>query len=112
VLALEYVESLVVRGDELFEAAEAEIEHSRAESAAKFREGVAQLLKAFLHLHEEDADDGLEQLFAACKRLEPSLEAIEDEVKLLLDAPESVDSEDLIDAANEIWDYVIDLISE
>lgn len=109
---MEYVEELVERGNELFEAAEAEIEHSRAGSAVKFREGVAQLLKAFLYLHDQNAGGSLEQLFAHCKQIDPSLEAVEEEVELLLDDPESVDGEDLIDAANEIWDYVIDLISE
>lgn len=109
---MEYVEALVNRGDELFEAAEAAIEHSRDESAVKFREGVAQLLKAFLYLHDQEVDGSMEQLFASCKQLEPSLEEIEEEVELLLDDPESVDAEDLIDAANEIWDYMIDLISQ
>lgn len=111
---MEWVETLVQRANQLFDDAERLGGESGVESGVKFREGISQLLKAFLYLHDANAAGDYLELFEACRRIEPDFERIESEIRLVgaADPLEYGSEDDLADAANEIWDFLIDLISE
>lgn len=114
VKSVEWVESLVQRANQLFDEAEKLGETSAAECGRKFREGINQLLRAFLYLHDANAAGDCLELFEACRRLDPEFDTIEPEIRLV--ATEgfvmAADADELADAANEVWDFIIDLISE
>jgi len=106
------VEELVRKADKLFEAAEDRLGDSLAESAGLFREGVVRLFEAFLLANDSPAIGESADLYRRCREIDPDFAAIAAEAQYLNAPVTELNEEDLADAANEIWDFVIDLISE
>lgn len=109
---MELVEDLVSRADELFSLGETENEIEKLVS--KFRDGIVNLLKALLAYHQQDVDESFSQLVKACLNVEPDLVEIEMELQMFAPGIElaGVDKEELIDSANEICDWVIDVLDQ
>ena len=87
-----------------------QVEGAPEQGRRLFLEGISNLLRGFLAASETETDGGLSELFFRCKQVEPEFETVEAEVDLLLDA-ETEDVEKITDSANEIWDFVIDLVT-
>lgn len=107
---MDEVAKLIERADVLFEKAEMMVEEAPEQGRQLFLEGIAALLRGFLAASGIETDGGLNELFVRCKQVEPEFETVEAEVDLLLDA-ETEDVEKITDSANEIWDFVIDLVT-
>lgn len=108
---MDEIDQLIELTDSLFAEGEAKSEADFAASLAAFRQGISSLFSAFLMDNEVAVPKQvtLRELFTNCSALEPEFEAIEAEVDWI-EYPESDDSEELVDMANEIWDFVIDLL--
>jgi hypothetical protein len=106
------VEKLIKQADELFEQAEMKVEGTPEQGRRLFLEGISSLLRGFSVANEIETEGGLAELFARCQQLEPEFKTIAGEFDILLNAGGSgVDAEVVTDAANEIWDFVIDLVA-
>ena len=106
------VQNFVEEANSLFEQAETVIESSLETGYDLFLRGIALLLRAFLAANAIDSTGTLRELFDECKQLEEEFEDIEDEFDALINADLSFnDAEDISDSANEIWDFVIDLVT-
>lgn len=109
---MEAIEELVQQADNLFSRAEACVENAPAESIGLFKQGIGKLFQAYLTLNEEDANGDFGQMAEACQRIDPSFEAVDNELKLFMGNPAEISADDLVDAANEVWDFIIDLLVE
>jgi hypothetical protein len=107
------VQSLLEEANRLFERAEVTVKESMATGSQLFLQGVALLFRAFLNANGVEGTGDLLGLFYECKQLEPNFADIREELDCLLEADlAGLDSEDLSDTANEIWDFVIDFVSD
>jgi hypothetical protein len=107
------VQSLLEEANGLFERAEVTVEESMEIGYQLFLQGIASLFKAFLNANGVEGTGDLLGLFYECKQLKPEFEDIEEELECLLKVDLTiVDAEDLSDSANEIWDFVIDFVSD
>jgi hypothetical protein len=104
------VAKLIEQADVLFEKAEMMVEGAPEQGRQRFIEGISLLLRGFLNAGALETDGGLHELLARCKQAEPEFETVEAEFDLLLNAAAD-DGERITDAANEIWDFVIDLVT-
>ncbi|HEX3046669.1 MAG TPA: hypothetical protein VHY08_18075 [Bacillota bacterium] len=115
------VADLISEADELMEEAEEKIYHQFSEAYPLMRQAIDNLFKAFLIAGGVKVKGGsgfthparnLEVLFEQCRRLAPEFETIEELTGYFTkEAPLNSDPELISDAANEIWDFVIDLLS-
>jgi hypothetical protein len=107
------VQELLEEANGLFEQAEITVEETPETGGLLFLQGISLLFKAFLYSNGVEGTDDLLGLFHECQQLEPDFEAIETELECLLEINyDHMEPEDLIDAANEIWDFVIDFMSD
>ncbi|MGE5582366.1 MAG: hypothetical protein ACM3X9_07490 [Bacillota bacterium] len=107
------VEDLLEEADQLYDEAEQVIVKEPSVGLKKFQDGVSNLLSAFLLVNDEKAEGDLRRLFKRCLGIEPEFAAIEDELDyIFMPHLAEADSEIICDAANEIWDFVIDLLVE
>lgn len=110
---LEEIEKWVAQADQFFEAAEAKSSLNLDSAQDLFAQGVNCLLKAFLMFNNQVAEGELATLFAQCFKINSEFEAVRDELELLATLnPGYTDNELVIDAANEIWDFVIELLPD
>jgi hypothetical protein len=107
---MDEVAKLIEQADVLFEKAEMMVEETPEEGRQLFLEGISLLLRGFLTAGAMETDGGLNELLARCKQAEPEFETVETEFELLQNAAAD-DGERITDAANEIWDFVIDLVT-
>lgn len=107
------VQELVEEANGLFEQAEAVVESSVETGHELFLRGIAYLLRAFLVANGVEGSGTVNELFRECKHLEAEFENIEEELESLINADFSFnDAEDINDSANEVWDFVIDLVTD
>jgi hypothetical protein len=106
-------QKILVEANDLFGQAEIAVEETPETGYRLFLQGISLLLKAFLNANGVAGSGDLMGLFYECKQLEPDFEDIEAELVCLLEAdPTKLDTEDLCDSANEIWDFVVDFVSD
>lgn len=106
----EYLNGLVESADGYFAAAEDKNDNEAM--TAKFVSGIGELLKALLYLHDEGTQSDIKKTFDFCLTLEPDLECVVEEFSLLTEDTTGVEREIIVDSANEIWDCIVDLLSE
>lgn len=106
-------EEILNEAFQLFEEAEEKIDHG-LESISLFRRAVSNLLKVYLFSQGVERRDGMtEELYRECVKINPEFESIKLEVDYLFNvAPDELDGEELIDKANEIWDFIQGLLME
>lgn len=106
------VDELLNEAFQLFEAAEEKIDNG-LESRSLFQSAVSNLLKAYLLSQGIEKKDGMAELYQECVKNNPEFESIQSEVDYLINAaPHELDGEELIDKANEIWDFIQGLLME
>lgn len=105
------IEVLIDEADQLLAQAEKETEKDLSHGLKLIRQGIGKLLQAYLTANDKIPATGLRDQFDACLQLEPDFVSIEDEVEYLLTVvPEEVEPEEVVDTANEVWDFIIDLL--
>lgn len=106
------VEDLIEKANELFEQAEMVGENSLENAHNLFLRGITYLLQAFLTSNAVESLGSLNELFNECKLVKPEFEAIEEQLASLVDTDlATTNLEAIIDSANEIWDFIIDLVA-
>ncbi len=107
------LEMLIDEADQLLAQAEKEVTKSLSRSCQLVNQGVGKLLQAYLILNEKRPPVGLREQIELCLDLEPDFVSIEAELEYLSTAnPEAINAEDLIDTANEVWDFLTDLLNQ
>lgn len=107
------VENLVEESNRLFEEAELAVEDSPEKGHALFIQGISRLLQAFLMVNGVESTGTMHELFSECQQVEPKFEEIEEAFDSLIGAdPAGEDPEEMVDWANEIWDFVVDYVSD
>ncbi len=107
------VDKLMDEAFKLFEEAEINIDSGLPESITLFRQAVLNLLNAYLFIKGVERHGGLAELFHECSKVNSEFETIQSEIEYLISvSPEEVDGEELIDKANEIWDFIEGLLME
>ena len=106
------IEALAEQADQLFEQAEMIAETTPKESLMLFRKGIDLMFHAYFRMKQIDFKGDLGEIFQKCLEIEPEFEAIADAVADLTEDNQAVDAEAMVDAANEIWDFVTELISD
>lgn len=81
-------------------------------AADLFREGLSVLFRAFLIMEGEDIKGNFLELYQKCRQIAPEFEEIEDDIDFINQVTIDDNPEDLVDAANEVWDFVTEYISE
>ena len=105
------IEVLIDEADQLLAQAEREKGRDLPKSLRIIHQGLGKLLQAFLVANDRRSPSGLKEQFELCMEIEPEFVSVEDEMDFLLSVvPEEVESEDVIDTANEVWDFMIDLL--
>ena len=95
----------------LFEEAEMIIDVEPDKSLTLLRQAVTQLLNAYLSINEIAGHGNLDELFQECLKTDSEFEAIQSEVEYLTTiGPEEIDAEEMVDTANEIWDFIQGMI--
>jgi len=107
------VDKLMEEAFRLYEEAELEIDIEISKSIELFRQAVRNLLTSYLTIKGIEGEGDLVELYQECSRIVPDFEIIQPEIEYLIEAdPEAVDGEELIDKANEIWDFIQGLLME
>jgi hypothetical protein len=102
------VRNLLYKADELLAEAEGRPEAAPQEIRVSLQKGIAVLCAALLKQYDREIDGELPELFRRCLEINADLEAVAAEVEWLIGPGEpDDDTEELIDAANEIWDFMI-----
>jgi HEPN domain-containing protein len=118
-LANAAITELLTQSDQALTAAEEGMEELSASAVIpSTQRSTMLLLKAFIVLKgEEPAGDSLRELWNQCVALESEFLELEETIEyLLVESPlEDLDAEDvgeIIDAANEAWDFMIGFFPE
>jgi HEPN domain-containing protein len=116
------VADLISEADEFMDEAEERILHQFSEAYPLMQQAIENLFKAFLIAGGQKlkgisglgagSAGNVEVLFARCRSVAPEFETIEEIMGYFITAPANPDPELISDAANEIWDFVIGLLSE
>ncbi|TCL56039.1 hypothetical protein EDC14_105220 [Hydrogenispora ethanolica] len=105
------IEVLIDEADQCLAQAEKESGKDLARSLQLLQQGVGKLLQAYLIANEKRSPTRLREQFELCQQIEPDFASIEEELEYLLSVnPKEAEAEDVIDTANEIWDFVTDLL--
>jgi HEPN domain-containing protein len=116
------VAELISEADDLMEVAEEKVERQFYSAYPLMQQAIENLFKAFLMAGGQKLKgisglgaklaSNVGVLFEHCRGLAPEFETIEEIVGYFThEAPSAPDPETISDAANEIWDFVIDLLS-
>lgn len=105
------IDVLIDEADQCLAQAEKESAKDLARSLQLIQQGVGKLLQAYLITNEKRSPTRLREQFELCQQLEPDFASIEEELEYLLSVnPQEAEAEDVIDTANEVWDFVTDLL--
>jgi hypothetical protein len=112
------VDALLVKADQLL--ATAEQTPDRTGVYENCRAAVRHLLEAYLLALEENTSPltnlAFDQLWEKCVALDPEILPLVADVRLFLDEPGTITTEEeaeiVIDAANELWDFIFDSLHE
>lgn len=103
-------EALLEEADELLTLGEEKIVTDTAAGYQVFQRAMGNLLKAYLITHHQEPLGDLKALFFQCQKLNSEFEAIEDVMAILMEpAPNELDGETVTDAANEVWDFIMEI---
>jgi hypothetical protein len=110
---MDLIDELFDKAESLFEKAEESASGNLSEAVLLFRQGIENLYRAFILFNDAEPRGGLDELFKQCLSLEPEFEVIDTEQGYFAAGDASLsDEETMIDAANEIWDFVYGLLEE
>lgn len=97
----------------LFEEAEMKVEQKPEESINLLRRAVANLFNTYLLINGVEDTGSLVEMYRECETINPEFETIRTEVEYLNTViPGEVDAEELLDQANEIWDFIEGVLTE
>lgn len=104
------VDTLLEEADVLMERGEEKIAVDLNAGYQVFQQAAANMLKAYLITNRQEPLGDLKALYFQCQKHNAEFEAIEDVMDILADPePGELDGETITDAANEIWDFVMEL---
>lgn len=109
------VDELLAEADTALTRAETQVSSHPQESCKQFQTGASCLCRAYLMTQGMDNPDTgtLASLFQQCLTKNEEFESIRDEINYLNNSDlAELDGDVLCDAANEIWDFIIDLLPE
>jgi hypothetical protein len=107
------IDNLFDKADLLFEKAEQLAPSNLPEAIRLFREGIGELYKTFILFQDKEPEGNLSELFQQCLSLNSEFEVIETEQSYFVAEDFSeLDPEMIVDAANEIWDFVSGLMED
>lgn len=105
------VEQLLDEAEVLFEKAEEQSETNLDAGLEYFRQGIANLCRAFLTVNGQEPLGDLRALYFQCRKLEPEFETIDEVMDYFIDPDSGMDDPEICnDAANEIWDFIVSLL--
>lgn len=103
------VDALLAEADELLERGEEKIVANVNMGYQVFQQAIANMLKAYLMTNHQEPLGDLKALFFQCQKHNADFEAIEDVMDVFIEPePNEMDGETITDAANEIWDFVME----
>ena len=101
------IDDLIGEADELLARGEEKITVNPGEGYQLFQKAIDNLCKVYLTSNGQEPLGDLKALFFQCKRYNPEFEALDDALKVFTDPdPGGIDSEAVVDSANEIWDFI------
>ena len=112
------VDELIDNADALMDRAEEVMESDFEQGRQLFREAVSHLERAYLitvaadSVVPGDLPVDVAALFELCLQVEPDFETIQAEIDLLAGTADAANGEMIIDAVNEIWDFMYGLMEE
>jgi frataxin-like iron-binding protein CyaY len=105
------VDALLDAADELMEQGEEKITVNINVGFQVFQQAIGNMFKAYLITNRQEPLGELKALFFQCQKLNEEFEAIADVVDIFINpALNETDGETITDAANEIWDFVMELL--
>lgn len=105
------VDALLAEADELLERGEEKIVVNANEGYQVFQQAIANMLKAYLMTNHQEPLGDLKALFFQCQKHNAEFEVIEDVMDVFTGSgPHEMDEETITDAANEIWDFVMEML--
>ncbi len=103
------VDALLDEADELLERGEEKIAIDVGQGYKVFQQAIVKLLKAYLITNHQEPLGDLKALFFQCQKHNSEFEAIEEVMALFAETdPNELDGETITDAANEIWDFIME----
>jgi hypothetical protein len=104
------VDVLLAEADELLERGEEQIVTNVSAGYQVFQQAIANLFKAYLIRNHQEPLGDLKALFFQCQKQNSEFEAIEDGMSLFTETGiNEIDGETVTDAANEIWDFIMEM---
>ena len=103
------VDALLEEADVFMEQGEEKITVNQNAGYQEFQHAVANMLKAYLINNRQEPLGDLKALFFQCQKHNSEFEFIEYVMEIFTDTePGELDGETITDAANEIWDFVME----
>ena len=113
IIQMDAIDELFDKADVLFEKAEILAATDLAGAVRLFQEGIGELYKAFILFSEGEPKGNFGELYHQCLGLNSEFDVIETEQGYFVtDDLSQLDPETVVDAANEIWDFVSGLLEE
>lgn len=107
------IDELMEEAFRLFEEAEMKVGSDTQESIILFRRAVSNLFNVYLAINGVEGAGSLAELFLECVKIDSEFETIRPEVEFLTTViPKEADTEELVDQANEIWDFIEGIMGE
>jgi hypothetical protein len=104
------VDALLAEADELLERGEEKIVVNVNAGYQVFQQAIANMLKAYLMTNHQEPLGDLKALFFQCQKHNAEFEVIEDVMDVFTGSePTEMDGETITDAANEIWDFIMEM---
>lgn len=105
------IDTLLAEADELLALGEEKIMVDSAAGYQLFQQAISDLCKVYLATNGQEPLGDLKALFFQCQKHNPEFEALGDAMSVFIDPePHELDSETVIDAANEIWDFIMETL--
>lgn len=104
------VDAILAEADELLEHGEEKIVANVGAGYKLFQQAIANMLKAYLITNQQEPLGDLKALFFQCQKHNAEFEAVEDVMTIFTDLdPAELEGETVTDAANEIWDFIMEM---
>lgn len=105
------MDALLDEADELLERGEAKILTDPGVGYQLFQQAISNLFKVYLSNNGQEPLGDLKALFFQCQKYNAEFDVIEDVMGIFIEPVRNeLDNETIIDAANEIWDFVMDML--
>jgi len=105
------MDTLMAEADELLERGEERILTDTKAGYQLFQQAISNLFKLYLITNGQEPLGDLKALFFQCQKYNAEFEVVEDVMSIFVDSVlNELDNETIIDAANEIWDFVMEML--